>query len=90
MLAQRLALISQCLFISLCWFGLTAAYAQVHHHLEVTLDPTANRLEVSDQIRVETSRRQVSLLLHSGLNPQIRSTGATMTTLFPAVWPCSR
>jgi hypothetical protein len=81
MLAQRLALISQCLFISLCWFGLTAAYAQVHHQLEVTLDPTANRLEVTDQIRVETSRRQVSLLLHSGLNPQIRSTGATMTTM---------
>lgn len=77
--AQRLALISPCLFISLCWIGLTAAYAQVHHHLEVTLDPAASRLEVTDQIRLATSRPQISLLLHSGLNPQIVSTGATLT-----------
>ena len=51
----------------------------IQHHLEVRLDPEQGLIEVKNQMRLPESKSQWSLMLHTGLNPEIVDGAATLT-----------
>ncbi len=63
------------------WCTAAAAWAApVHHALEVALDPSAGRLEVTDRVTLPEAPgvRGVRILLHRGLSPKVVSPGAAL------------
>jgi aminopeptidase N len=51
----------------------------IQHHLDVRLDPEQGRIEVRDQMRLPESKSQWSLILHTGLDPEVVDGAAILT-----------
>lgn len=72
----------RCILPFLCGFcspGIEAS-SLLHHELRVKLDPTTQRLEVSDSLRLP-EEMQGRFILHAGLNPVSTTPGVRLETL---------
>ncbi|TCT21520.1 hypothetical protein EDC35_104379 [Thiobaca trueperi] len=53
----------------------------IEHQLEVSIDPVAGRLQVQDQMGLPDDENEWTILLHSGLDPQVTAGHAELTAL---------
>ncbi len=78
---MRLRHIPFILFIAVTACSVRLAAATLHHDLEVTLDPAAHRVTVTDRIRLDASAVAAAagggyrFVLHAGLDPMVVSDG---------------
>ncbi len=67
----------------LLWLAMPAFASRrppvVHHRLEVTIDPSAGRLEVTDELWPVDPKKGVEFLLHEGLRPRLLTPGARLS-----------
>ncbi|WP_295392812.1 M1 family aminopeptidase [uncultured Thiodictyon sp.] len=63
--------------------ALPAETPVVDHAMEVTLDPAAGTLSVTDQLTLPPGLDAVDLVLHAGLAPRVLSADATLEPLEP-------
>jgi len=64
--------------LCLLWLPWQAG-AQVHHALEVAVDPGRNYIEVTDTITVPAGKTQLEFVLHPGLTPAVLTRGVRLT-----------
>jgi aminopeptidase N len=79
-LPQRARLCQLWLFLA-CWMMFTPARADLHHALQVTLNPAEHTLAVVDTITLGTAAGALEFELHPDMNPESLSAGARLEPL---------
>ena len=62
-------------------FMLSAAWADLHHALEVTLDPAEHALAVVDTISRDGTSGSLEFELHPGMSPEVATEGVRLVPL---------